>query len=77
MASERVALRQESYTSHPTITMSDHRPVSAEFALEVSFGFHAQLQTLRFAGWLRSGPVLRDDVRLSVKLFILKNCLWF
>ncbi|KAI1792704.1 DNase I-like protein [Ganoderma leucocontextum] len=35
MASERVTLKQQSYTSYPTITMSDHRPVSAEFELEV------------------------------------------
>ncbi|KAM5546090.1 hypothetical protein V8D89_000216 [Ganoderma adspersum] len=35
MVSERMTLSQLSYTSHPTITMSDHRPVSAEFELEV------------------------------------------
>ncbi|PIL28841.1 hypothetical protein GSI_08887 [Ganoderma sinense ZZ0214-1] len=35
MASDRVSLEQRSYTSHPTITMSDHRPVSADFELEV------------------------------------------
>ncbi|KAH9848135.1 DNase I-like protein [Lenzites betulinus] len=35
MASSAVAVKQTSYNSHPTITMSDHRPVSAEFELEV------------------------------------------
>lgn len=64
MVSDRVTLEQHSYASHPTITMSDHRPVSAEFEVEVSSGFLAQLQTLRFVGWLRSAPVLRDDVCL-------------
>ena len=36
MASGAVAVKQTSYASHPTITMSDHRPVSADFELEVS-----------------------------------------
>ncbi|RPD60669.1 DNase I-like protein [Lentinus tigrinus ALCF2SS1-7] len=35
MASKAVTVKQRSYTSHATITMSDHRPVSAEFELEV------------------------------------------
>ncbi|KAI0752588.1 DNase I-like protein [Daedaleopsis nitida] len=35
MASGAVTVKQRSYASHATITMSDHRPVSAEFELEV------------------------------------------
>ncbi|TBU57913.1 DNase I-like protein [Dichomitus squalens] len=34
MTSRAVVVKQESYTSHPAITMSDHRPVSAAFELE-------------------------------------------
>lgn len=37
MASRAVMVKQRSYTNHATITMSDHRPVSAEFELEVRF----------------------------------------
>ncbi|TFK84297.1 DNase I-like protein [Polyporus arcularius HHB13444] len=36
MASKAVTVKQRSYASHATITMSDHRPVSAEFDVEVS-----------------------------------------
>ncbi|KAI0819892.1 DNase I-like protein [Trametes gibbosa] len=35
MASSAVTVKQISYSSHPTITMSDHRPVSAEFEVEI------------------------------------------
>ena len=35
MAAGAVTVKQSSYASHPTITFSDHRPVSAEFELEV------------------------------------------
>ncbi|KAH9925009.1 DNase I-like protein [Epithele typhae] len=35
MSSPAVRMKQTSYESHPTITFSDHRPVSAEFELEV------------------------------------------
>ena len=75
MASERMTLNQLSYTSHPTITMSDHRPVSAEFELEVRFGLLAQLQTLRFVGWLRPACVAR--CRMSAKPSLAKNALLF
>ena len=35
MTSTVCTVKQQSYTSHPTITMSDHRPISAEFEVEV------------------------------------------
>ncbi|KAI8989001.1 DNase I-like protein [Trametes punicea] len=35
MTASSVIVKQLSYTSHPTVTMSDHRPVSAEFEVEV------------------------------------------
>ncbi|KAI0672159.1 DNase I-like protein [Trametes maxima] len=35
MASSGVTAKQTTYTSHPTITMSDHRPVSADFEVEI------------------------------------------
>jgi hypothetical protein len=37
MTAPFVGVRQLSYTSHPQITMSDHRPVSADFAVDVSY----------------------------------------
>lgn len=33
---------QHSYTSYPQITMSDHRPVAADFSIHVSFFNSAQ-----------------------------------
>ena len=35
MTSDAVTVKQTAYACHSTITMSDHRPVSAEFELEV------------------------------------------
>jgi len=37
MAAPTVNLQQLSYTSHPHITMSDHRPVAADFVVDVDF----------------------------------------
>lgn len=33
-------VRQRTYTSHPALTISDHKPVSALFDSSVSFNFH-------------------------------------
>ncbi|KAF8241111.1 DNase I-like protein [Tricholoma matsutake] len=35
MSAPSVGVRPVSYTSHPQITMSDHRPVSADFAVDI------------------------------------------
>ncbi|KAI0258569.1 Endonuclease/exonuclease/phosphatase [Gloeopeniophorella convolvens] len=35
MSSPSVKVRQRSYSAHPAITMSDHRPVSADFVVDV------------------------------------------
>ncbi|RDB17258.1 Inositol polyphosphate 5-phosphatase OCRL-1 [Hypsizygus marmoreus] len=37
MTAPTVQLQQLSYTSHPHITMSDHRPVAADFLVDVDF----------------------------------------
>lgn len=39
MASSAVTVKQASYSSHSTITMSDHRPVSAGFEVQVRLCF--------------------------------------
>ena len=36
-SSPLVTVSQRSYDAHPWITMSDHRPVSAEFLVDVSY----------------------------------------
>lgn len=37
MGGKNVSVRQSSYSSHPQITMSDHRPVAADFSLSVKY----------------------------------------
>jgi hypothetical protein len=37
MTAPFVEVQQLSYTSHPQITMSDHRPVSADFTVDVNY----------------------------------------
>ena len=80
MASRAVTVKQRSYTNHATITMSDHRPVSAEFELEVRFTLlrGPELLSERIAGTgEHMAPAASCRVILSVwKFRMVLNCLW-
>ena len=40
MANPSLQMQQIAYRGHPEITLSDHRPVSAEFLIQVSTDIH-------------------------------------
>lgn len=62
MPSPSISVQQLTYSSHPRISMSDHRPVAADFAVEV------RLASLFCVSVLHRHPPIQMPVIDSVKL---------
>ncbi|KAI0366527.1 DNase I-like protein [Pilatotrama ljubarskyi] len=81
ITSSAVTVKQLSYTSHPTITMSDHRPVSADFEVEAPVSAVTEYENFIERLWrdvssaeylderprVRVGPTSIDFSRVSYK----------
>ncbi|KAI0649768.1 Endonuclease/exonuclease/phosphatase [Trametes meyenii] len=69
MASPGVTAKQTTYTIHPTITMSDHRPVSADFEVEIPVVAVTEYETFVERIWrdVSSAEYVDERPRLRVE----------
>lgn len=68
MASPRTVVRQESYAGHRGITFSDHRPVSADFLLEVPLVDNVQFNAAVKTCYHKVGDMEESEQPPKVKL---------
>ncbi|KAF8065021.1 DNase I-like protein [Lyophyllum atratum] len=68
MAAPSISLNQLSYTSHPHITMSDHRPVAADFVIDVDL-YNKELRDATARKLYRTAHRMEDPSdRTAIKL---------
>ncbi|OBZ76964.1 Inositol polyphosphate 5-phosphatase OCRL-1 [Grifola frondosa] len=68
MVADSVSVKQLEYTSHSEITMSDHRPVSAEFDVKIPAVDDARYETFVQRIWRDVAEFENSDERPNIKI---------